>query len=878
MRLARRTVRCLRFVIFVAILALLPVFSAVPVALAQVAPPAEQAPAALPEIIRPVRPWEFLSATGQRAGLYGKEDGNFEAWVYPLKVLKNFHLRFHSQGQVMEASTLARTLIARPDSQTIVYASNSVQVKETLLVPIESPGAILIFDVQGTQSVEIEAVFERDLQFMWPAGLGQSFSGWQPELHSFVMSDTSGKNVGIVGSPSGEVGMQENFSNSAVTSENSIRLGVCPPGACQRLLVIAGSMAGRDEAIHAAKEMAHHWAELLASSADYYRDYLNRTVSLDLPDKQLQQAYDWARVSTIQGMVSNPQLGKGLVAGYRTSAGDGRPGFAWFFGRDSLWTDFALQSAGDYSSAKTALEFVMKFQRADGRVPHEIAQSAGLVDWFKAYPYGWASADATPLLILAVEDYVRQSGDVEFAKAHWDNCWRAYQFLKSTYGPDGFPKNEGVGHGWIEGGPLLPVRSELYQSGIGAEALRALAGLAATVNERKISQELNQEYATQKVKVNAAFWSPEGKFFDYALDTSGKRIDTPSVLTTVPMWFGVLDSDKTDATINVLAGADHQADWGMRIISQKHPEYEPSGYHFGSVWPLFTGWASVGEYRYHRPLPAYANLRANALLALEGSAGHVTEVLSGDFYQTLATGSPHQIWSAAMVISPMLRGMLGLQVDALKGELSFAPHLPARWNSATIRHVRVGASSVDLAIRRNGPLLSLNVTNAGSSPVQVIFSPAVSLRAAVTSATVNRARAHFDLAPSLNDQHVTMQFSAPPGTTSVQIDLAHDFAFDIPASLPALGSTSEGLRVVSEVWNTKHDTLTVTLSGLAGRSYHLPLLDNNHDLEAVTGATITSETSELLPATALVSFGGGSGYVSQSVTFHFASHAAPGVR
>src|SRR3984885_8425815 len=69
------------------------------------------------------------------------------------------------------------------------------------------------------------------------------------------------------------------------------------------------------------------------------------------------------------------------------------------------------------------------------------------------------------------------------------------------------------------------------------------------------------------------------------------------------------------------------------------------GYHYGSVWPLFTGWASVGEYRYHREFPAYSNLRANALLALDGSLGHVTEVLSGDYYQPLSTSSPHQIWS-----------------------------------------------------------------------------------------------------------------------------------------------------------------------------------------------------------------------------------------
>src|SRR5271170_1999577 len=47
------------------------------------------------ELSRAVRPWEFVSATGTRAALFGNEAGRLEAWVYPLKILRDFHLRFH---------------------------------------------------------------------------------------------------------------------------------------------------------------------------------------------------------------------------------------------------------------------------------------------------------------------------------------------------------------------------------------------------------------------------------------------------------------------------------------------------------------------------------------------------------------------------------------------------------------------------------------------------------------------------------------------------------------------------------------------------------------------------------------------------------------
>src|SRR6266704_3055120 len=238
----------------------------------------------------------------------------------------------------------------------------------------------------------------------------------------------------------------------------------------------------------------------------YYRDYLENTVSVDVTDAQIQQAYDWARVSMLQGMVNNPYLGTGLVAGYRTSGESQRPGFAWFFGRDSFWTSLALNAAGDFSTTRTALAFISKFQREDGKIPHEISQGANFVDWFKGYPYPYASADATPLYIIAMNDYVVESGDSTLVKEKWNSLWKAYEFLRSTYDEQGFPKNAGIGHGWVEGGPLLPVKTELYQTGLGIEALRALSNLAHLAGKEDVSNELSRSFDKQKPLMNEMFW------------------------------------------------------------------------------------------------------------------------------------------------------------------------------------------------------------------------------------------------------------------------------------------------------------------------------------------------------------------------------------
>ncbi len=102
---------------------------------------------------RPIRSWEFLSATGQRAALVGNEAGRFEAWVYPLKILRDFHLSFHIGDRVIPAEALARTLTVRPEASSILYASDTFTVRETLFVPVHEAGAVIVIDVDTSEPV-----------------------------------------------------------------------------------------------------------------------------------------------------------------------------------------------------------------------------------------------------------------------------------------------------------------------------------------------------------------------------------------------------------------------------------------------------------------------------------------------------------------------------------------------------------------------------------------------------------------------------------------------------------------------------------------------------------------------------------------------------
>jgi len=102
----------------------------------------------------------------------------------------------------------------------------------------------------------------------------------------------------------------------------------------------------------------------------------------------------------------------------------------------------------------------------------------------------------------------------------------------------------------------------------------------------------------------------------------------------------------------------------------------------------------------------------NADLTWAEDPGAVTELLSGEFFQPLGRSSSHQVWSSAMVLTPALRGLFGLDQDAPHHYLRLRPSLPAAWDRALLRNVPAGSARVDLEFTREGGHLVVRARSA----------------------------------------------------------------------------------------------------------------------------------------------------------------------
>ena len=265
-------------------------------------------------------------------------------------------------------------------------------------------------------------------------------------------------------------------------------------------------------------------------------------------------------------------------------------------------------------------------QRADGKVPHEISQSAPWLQWFTDYPYPWNSADASPLFVIAHADHWRATGDRAFLDESFEAILKAWRFTART-DTDGNGLVENTTSATAGSRAVTSIRRTRRSTSRGCGSRRAVlcAELAEVRGDGALAEEARLRAEQTRAALEKTYWL-EGRGF-YAFATLRRRdkveadrgperarrqarlealakgglADEDTVMPSVPMWWGELDDTRAQSQLDHLGASALASDWGTRLLSQASELYDPLSYHHGSVWPLFTGWTAMAAYRYGRP-------------------------------------------------------------------------------------------------------------------------------------------------------------------------------------------------------------------------------------------------------------------------------------
>jgi glycogen debranching enzyme len=255
------------------------------------------------------------------------------------------------------------------------------------------------------------------------------------------------------------------------------------------------------------------------------------------------------------------------------------------------------------------------------------------------------------------------------------------------------------------------------------------ARCARKLGKPDVAERLEAEAKRLAHQFEEAFWCDDLGTYALALDGEKKPCRVRSSNAGQLLFSGIVREDRARKVAADLLRPHFFSGWGIRTIAYGEARYNPMSYHDGSIWPHDNALIALGLARYdlkHSVGQVFKGLfDAAAYMDLrrlpELFCGFRREKNRGPTLYPVACAP--QAWASATPFT-LLEAALGLEFDAVNGEIRLRnPYLPEFLNEVILRDLQLGASTVDLRVRRHGEDVSLEVLRRrGQIQVSIVLA------------------------------------------------------------------------------------------------------------------------------------------------------------
>ncbi|HCD86660.1 MAG TPA: glycogen debranching protein, partial [Algoriphagus sp.] len=521
-----------------------------------------------------------------------------------------------------------------------------------------------------------------------------------------------------------------------LASTFSTELSIPADGAIIFPVFIAGSTNSQLQAFSTLAEIQENLAADWFSKKERYQ-LLKSTAQIQVPDQELQEAFEWVKYNTDWLVRDVPEIGRGFGAGLQD--------YPWFFGVDSEYTIQGLLATGRKELVYSTLELIHNLSEktnGNGRIIHE-ASTNGVV-------FNPGNINETPQWASTIWEVYRWTGDREFLEKYFPSVEKGLTWLLEENDSDGNLLADGYGMMEIHGleSEMIDVAAYSYK------AFADAAQIAEILGKKALSESYQQTADALAEKINAEFWVPEfGSYADFIgtadeaihlIDGAIIRADTlnkpwaveelkatKSKLSTLPkdqkqgfvlyhnwvvntpMEVGVADPEK--AQIALKTGRKYTNPFGVFVTGidrDESAELEEGSFtgskvfsYTGAVMTLPTGVSAIGENNYGNPDQALDYLKRMTRSFGFALPGSIYEV-SPDY------GMFTQAWNLYSYAIPIVTQFFGIKPYAGNKVIHIRPQMPSDWEEAKIERVKVGENEITVTYEKKGKNLIIEVNQS----------------------------------------------------------------------------------------------------------------------------------------------------------------------
>lgn len=691
---------------------------------------------------------EYLASpyvtAGDRVYMVGHQDGSFPdlgwhitgemggIWNHPIKLMDGFEIDLLVDGDTISLDK-ANSFVNYPFGNKHIYKLDAynMEVERWQFVPDGMQGVVvqLVFKSAAERKIKVKFTGHSDLRPTWLGERTQMNDGkdkgnYDTQTGTWTVKDSLNSWYTVFGSNLGFEqesipGEKENDSNGSTNSiEDVLFLFTAETHTINYF--IAGSYTSEADATETYETISENYLQQLKAKKKRYESLAAKT-KLTVPDKDIEQAFEWVKYNCDWLVRTVPEIGSGIGAGV--------PDYPWWFGVDSEYALQGYMAIGQtepvYNTIKL-LDSVSEALNGNGKIIHEMSTNGAV--------FNPGNINETPQFATLIWKVYRWNGDKEFLQKYYPTIKKGLDWLMTEKDADGNLFPDGFGMMEIHGMDSEMIDVAAYTQ----KAFKDASFIADALGDYKQAQEYYQMAEKLATKINSEFWSEE--FNSYAdfigtdqqalrlIDDAIVRADTlnkpwaveelkqtreailknPSAtprpfvvhhnwVVNTPMEVGLASKDKAEKALATAekyvnpfgvfvtgidrdesAGSDDGSFKGSKIFS-----------YTGAVMTLPTGVQIVSENNYGRPDMALNYLKRMTRTFSYALPGSIYEV-SPDY------GMVTQAWNVYGYAVPIVEQFFGITPNAADKKVRISPQMPTSWKNASLENVSIGDNEISI--------------------------------------------------------------------------------------------------------------------------------------------------------------------------------------